>query len=113
MPPGDISIMTPIPSMPASPSLQNLIEKAREDLAKKLSITTTLINVLEAKEVTWPDSSLGCPQPGMAYADVLTPGYLIILNANDYAYEYHTSKNTDIFFCENPTPPVPGLPGNT
>jgi hypothetical protein len=113
MPPGDISNMTPIPSMPASPSLQNLIEKAREDLAKKLSITTTLINVLEAKEVTWPDSSLGCPQPGMAYADVLTPGYLIILNANDYAYEYHTSKNTDIFFCENPTPPVPGLPGNT
>ena len=91
-------------------SLRNLIEKAREDLAKRLSISVSQINLVDAKAVVWPDSSLGCPQPGMAYADVITPGYLIILNADDKEYEYHASRGSLVIYCENPTPPIPGLP---
>jgi hypothetical protein len=48
----------------------------------------------------------------MMYAEVLTPGFLIVLSANDQEYEYHAGKNSDIFYCENPTPPVPGTPGD-
>ena len=103
--------MTPIPSTPAAPGLQSLIEKAKEDLAERLSISITQINVLEAKEVVWPNSSLGCPQPGLAYADVLIPGYLILLNNNNQDYEYHASKSLEVNYCKIPTPPVPGIPG--
>jgi hypothetical protein len=49
----------------------------------------------------------------MAYAEVLTPGYLIILSVNNEEYEYHTSKGTEVIYCENPNPPVPGMPGDT
>jgi hypothetical protein len=52
----------PIPSIPG---LTTLIEKAKEDLAQRLSIPLSQINTVEAKEVFWPDASLGCPQPGL------------------------------------------------
>lgn len=102
--------MTPTDSPSTPPGMESLIEKAREDLAERLLIDTSQISLLEAREVTWPNASLGCPQPGMAYADVLTPGYLIILKANDLAFEYHASRESEVFYCENPTSPVEGTP---
>lgn len=45
-------------------------------------------------------ASLGCPQPGMVYAEVLTPGYLILLEANNDEYEYHTDLQDTFTFCD-------------
>lgn len=105
--------MTPSTTVPSSASgLRYLVEKARADLAQRLSISISQINLVDAKEVVWPNSSLGCPQPGMVYAEVLTPGYLIILNADDKEYEYHASKGTYVVYCDNPTPPIPGTLDN-
>lgn len=44
-----------------------------------------------AGNVTWSDTSLGCPQPGQVYAQVLTPGYRITLYAPTLIYEYHVA----------------------
>jgi hypothetical protein len=93
--------------------MQSLIEKTKEDLAKRLSITMAEIIVVEASEVVWPDSSLGCPQKGMAYLQVLTPGYLILLEYANNQYEYHAGKGLDFIYCTNPTAPLPGPPGST
>jgi hypothetical protein len=95
---------------PTSIGMEFLIEKAKEDLAQRLSITIAEISLAKAEEVVWSNASLGCPQTGMAYADVLTPGYLILLEANDAVYEYHTSKGTEVIYCKNPMPPVEGTP---
>ena len=102
----------PLPT-PATSGLQTLIEKVKNDLAQRLSVATDHINLIEATSVVWPDSSLGCPQEGMAYAQVLTPGYLMLLGHGENIYEYHTSSSTHMVTCENPSPPVPGTPGNT
>ena len=110
---GEILDMTPIPSTPSVSGMQALIEQAKEDLARRLSTSEAQITIVDAKDVTWPNSSLGCPQPGMLYAEVLTPGYLILLNANGKDYEYHAGKSSDAFYCENPSPPVDGMPDNT
>ena len=45
---------------------------------------------MSAEAVEWPDASLGNPQPGMVYAQVVTPGYKIILSARGQQYEYHS-----------------------
>ena len=50
------------------------------------------------------DGSLGCPQPGMNYVMMITPGYLIMLEANGQAYEYHTSMN-GVVWCKEPEAP--------
>lgn len=96
---------SPLPS-----GLEALVEKAKQDLAQRLSVSVDQINLVEAKSVVWPDASLGCPQPDMAYAEVLTSGYLILLNAGNKEYEYHASKGTEVVYCENPVPPVQGTP---
>jgi hypothetical protein len=112
------SISTQNPPMPQStqlplpPGMESLIETAKEDLARRLSVSATEIDIAEAKAVTWPNASLGCPQPGMQYAEVLTSGFLIVLHANNQTYEYHAGKGLDVFYCENPSPPVPGMPGD-
>ena len=99
--------MTPSLPAPADAGLQSLIETAKEDLAQRLSISVTLISLVEAMEVEWSDSSLDCPQPGMDYLQVLTPGYRILLEANTQVYEYHSNRDAYFIYCENPNPIIP------
>jgi len=98
-------VTTSVPT-PTDAGLQNLIEKAKEDLAQRLSMSVTQINLVEATEAEWSDSSLGCPQPGMDYLQVITPGYLILLEVNAQTYEYHSNRDTYFVYCENSGPPI-------
>jgi hypothetical protein len=104
-------IMTPF--TPPIPNVENLIEMAKKDLAQRLAISANEINLVEAKSVVWPDTSLGCPQEGMGYAQVITPGYLILLKYAGAIFEYHAGSGNYIVTCDNPSPPVPGVPGDT
>ena len=104
--------MHPSLSTPTDPGLQNLIELAIADLAARLAFTPSNILLLEAKSVTWSNSSLGCQQPGRAYAQILTPGYMILLKASDKIYEYHTNRGTRVILCENPSVPISGMPSD-
>ncbi len=63
------------------------------DLAQRLGLPESAINVRTVESVEWPDASLGCPRPGMMYAQVVTPGYRIVLEAGGKLYEYHTSQS--------------------
>jgi len=86
----------------SSPSsgMESLIEKAKADLAQRLSISANQIDLIEAKAVTWPDASLGCPQPGMSYIQVPQDGALIVLQAVGSTYEYHNGGSRGLFLCE-------------
>jgi hypothetical protein len=95
---------------PANPESQMLSEKAKADLAQRLSIAASQINTLEIRGVLWPDDSLGCPQPGIIYTQAPIPGYLIILEANNTEFEYHANLRNYVFYCENPTPPIQAPP---
>jgi len=104
--------MTQPTQPPPSSGMEGLIEKAKEDLAQRLAIDVENINVLEARAVVWPDASLGCPQPGIVYAQVQTAGYLIQLEANSEIYEYHMDTGEQVILCENPEfPIIPVKPG--
>jgi hypothetical protein len=97
-------VTTNTPS-PIDPGLQGLIDRIKEDLAGRLAIPADAIEVAELTEVEWSDSSLDCPQPDMSYLPVITPGYRIVLSANDQAYEYHSNRDTYFVYCENRQPP--------
>lgn len=66
------------------------VELAVTDLAGQLGIAAEAITVRSVEAVEWPDTSLGCPQPGMMYAQVIMPGYRIVLEVDGRSYEYHT-----------------------
>ena len=68
--------------------------------------------VLEARDVTWRDSSLGCPTPGISYLQRLTEGFLVVLRVGARRVEYHSGPSGPARFCANPQPPLPeGGPG--
>lgn len=93
-------------------SLNKVIELARQDLAARLGLPTDEIQVIEARAVTWPDSSLGCPEPGRMYLQVLTPGYRVILEARGERYAYHAGRGGSPFLCppDRAREPVSGEP---
>jgi hypothetical protein len=84
------------------------VELAVSDLAQRLGVDRSAIVVLSVEDVTWPDSSLGCPEPGRAYIQVLTPGKRIRLGVDGKVYEYHSGRTEAPVYCDNPQPPVTG-----
>ena len=80
-------------------SLKERIEQARQDLAARLGVPAAEIQVVEARAVTWPDSSLGCPEPGRMYLQVLTPGFRIVLETGGKRYTYHAGREGSPFLC--------------
>jgi hypothetical protein len=80
---------------------------AADDLARRLGIEPEQIRVVTHEEVTWRDGSMGCPQPGMMYPQVLTDGTRVVLEAEGKQYEYHAVGRRSSFLCENPEPPAP------
>ncbi len=94
------------PSTPSSNSQQPvtsgqnmMVEKAKEDLAKNLSLSTNNIKVTGVTKKEWGDASLGCPKPDMAYIQLVTPGDQIILEANGKTYDYRSDLERRVELC--------------
>lgn len=85
------------------PELKPFIQKAVADLAKRLEVDAASIEVVHAERVVWPDASLGCPQPGMAYTQVQQDGYVIRLAQEEQLYSYHGGGRRGPFLCEKKT----------
>lgn len=67
----------------------SLLEMAMADLAAELSLQADEVIPLSVEPYTFPDTSLGVPEEGMFYAEVLTPGYIMTLSAAGETYVYH------------------------
>jgi hypothetical protein len=87
--------------MPLSPGSEKAVAAATADLARQQGLPFDTITVQSVEPMDWSDASLGCPQEGFMYAQVITPGYLIILEAQGQTYEYHTDEQgTNVVLCE-------------
>ena len=81
--------------------LSAIVEQVRADLAARLEVEESSIEVLSAELVTWPDGSLGCPQPGMFYTQALVEGSRVLLRSGETTYPYHAGDNGEPFLCES------------
>ncbi|TDD22927.1 hypothetical protein E1218_18615 [Kribbella turkmenica] len=94
---------SPSPGTPTgAPPASGAVEQAKADLVKRLGIDPGQVTVVSATEVTWPDGSLGCPEPGMNYTQALVPGARIVLEAGGKQYQYHSGGTRPPFLCTNP-----------
>lgn len=89
-------------------TLQSAIDDALTDAARRTGLKRTELEVLSAESVTWPDGSLGCPQPGMMYTQALVPGFRIRVRAGTATLDYHAGRSGAAMFCpaERVVPPV-------
>jgi len=72
------------------PEYSPVVDLAKNDLSQRLNISVEEIQLVKEEAVEWPDTSLGYPEKGMMYAQVITPGFRITLKAQDKLYEYHS-----------------------
>lgn len=79
---------------------ETTLAAAIADLSQRLNVPASDISLVSMEAKEWSDASLGCPQEGMMYAQVITPGYLIILTAQGQQYPYHTDTKTNVVLCQ-------------
>ncbi len=69
-----------------------IVSQCQQDLLlKQLKLKTGEVKVVDVKAVTWPDAALGMPESGKLYAQVLTPGWRIVLEVKNSHYLYTAS----------------------
>jgi hypothetical protein len=72
------------------------VQAAVADLAERLGLEPGEIEVVEVEPVDWPDACLGAALEREVCAQVVTPGYRVVLSAGDREYEYHTDLETAV-----------------
>lgn len=78
------------------------VQVARTLLASELGCQVDEIQILTVEAMEWSDSSLGCPQPGMMYMQVITPGYRVVLEYETKHYTVHTDQGRRAVRCDRP-----------
>lgn len=68
-------------------------EAVIKQLAENLGLEEDDITVVGSETTEFGDACLGVTMEGVMCAQVVTPGYIIVLKANGIQYEYHTSED--------------------
>jgi hypothetical protein len=78
---------TPLPDLP------NAAVAARQALASELGIAEDEIDVVSFSQEDWPDACLGLAETDEMCAQVITPGWRVVLSAEGQEYVYRTDES--------------------
>lgn len=70
---------------------QKFIMRAKAELSRQEGMNPDDIQLVNIEFTEFSDASLGVPEPGVDYAQVITPGYVIILQHRGETYEFHAA----------------------
>lgn len=84
-----------------TPQQQEIIEAAARDLNVQTDVPVDEIELVSAAHVIWPNGGLGCPEEGMAYAEVQIEGMFITLRAGNQTHTYHTDATNQFVLCRD------------
>jgi len=62
-------------------------------LADSLTVDPATITLVSTESVEWPNACLGVESPDIACAEVITPGYRLLLSVSGVTYEMHTNQD--------------------
>mgnify|MGYP007083298096 CR=1 FL=1 len=89
------------------PIASAMVALCRADATRRLGIAQDSLQLASLVTVTWPDDSVGCPQPGITYSQQETPGFRIALRAGEETLVYHTSAR-HVVLCPPEQAILPG-----
>jgi hypothetical protein len=79
---------------------RNVFAAVIANAADRAGIDPDDVEIIEATEEEWPTSALGCPEADGVYAQVITPGYRVLLDAAGTILEYHTGTSETFVLCD-------------
>lgn len=89
-----------LPEGPIGGDLPFPVQAAVAAAAAELGADRTAVTVVSFEPRDWGDTSLGCPKEGEVYAQVITPGYLVLLTVDGRQHEYHTDGVDRAIRCD-------------
>lgn len=87
-------------SGPIGGKIHGAAAAARADLAARLSVDPDSIGIEDFIAADWPDACLGLPEEGEMCAQVITPGYSVLLEHNGTQYGYRTNMDGSVVKAE-------------
>ena len=72
----------------------SVIQAAVDAASAQLGVPADNLIVVMTAQRDWPDVSLGCPEPGRTYAQVITPGYVVTIDTDDLVTEVQVNTDT-------------------
>jgi hypothetical protein len=102
LPPPKVESPVPTP-LPGAIEFSDVAHELRMKATAKMDVPPDSLTALSVEGVTWRDASLGCPEPGKMYAQVLTDGWRAVYqNTEGDRIEVHATQDLDAFvICEN------------
>ena len=98
-----VPVLTPAPGMISGPfglsrpEVQGLIhlgiKAAMDNLQQRLGDELRSAQIVRIEEAIWRDTSLGCPGPGVVYAQVMTQGIWMVLSHRGQESDYRISNS--------------------
>ena len=79
------------PTLSAPAGTPAAVTAAIAGAAQQLGVTPDVLTLISYEAVDWPDACLGVVVPGMMCAQVVTPGYRIMLRGPQGEFEVHTA----------------------
>jgi hypothetical protein len=71
------------------------------DAADRAGVSESQVEVVSIEAREFNDASLGCPEEGVFYAQVITPGFRVVVSAAGEAYDYRIGQDSLQFrHCE-------------
>ena len=74
------------------------------DAAKRFNVAESAVVLTRAEQVTWPDGSLGCPEPGRMYTQMLVEGFRVSAKTTEGELLYHTDSRGNVANCASGKP---------
>jgi hypothetical protein len=78
---------------------EGIVAAVIDDAATTLGVSPETVTVATIKASDWPNAALGCPEEGGVYAEVVTPGYRIVVTDGSASLTYHTDLQGAIVNC--------------
>jgi hypothetical protein len=84
----------------ASASIPREVRRAVvADAARRFKVAESEVVVTQAERVTWSDASLGCPDPGQMYAQMLVEGFRVVAKTAAGSLSYNTDSGGRVLSC--------------
>jgi len=99
------------PQFGPTPGSAQLPEGLLASIAGQLQQSPSGVSLVSAEPVEWPDACLGVSTPGTVCAQVITPGYRVIVSAGGAQYEFHTNQSGSVVRQAGNAPGPLGTPG--
>lgn len=69
------------------------------DAARRFKVAESAVVLAQAEKVTWSDASLGCPEPGRMYAQMLVEGFRITAKTSAGSLVYNADSGGNAVSC--------------